>query len=128
METTNTAKEKKDFLIDEDELDLLYENLDKIFIQIARLHGFTQMMKQLEQFKDKKGKIDFDYIETYVRKKAYEVRKQKDNIFHIVNRLRLLLGFSSRSVLSFALLRLCSLRTSPPGLCPSENPLDEPVR
>ena len=80
METTNTAKEKKDFLIDEDELDLLYENLDKIFIQIARLHGFTQMMKQLEQFKDKKGKIDFDYIETYVRKKAYEVRKKKDEI------------------------------------------------
>lgn len=31
METTNTAKEKKNFLIDEDELDLLYENLDKIF-------------------------------------------------------------------------------------------------
>ena len=38
------------------------------------------MMKQLEQFKDKKGKIDFDYIETYVRKKAYEVRKKKDEI------------------------------------------------
>ena len=80
METTNTAKEKKNFLIDEDELDLLYENLDKIFIQIAQLHGFIQMMKQLEQFKDKKGKIDFDYIETYVRKKAYEVRKKKDEI------------------------------------------------
>ena len=29
------------------------------------------------------------------------------------------LGFSSRSVLSFALLRLRSLRTSLPGLCPS---------
>ena len=36
METTNTAKEKKDFLIDEDELDLLYENLDKIFIECLR--------------------------------------------------------------------------------------------
>ena len=33
------------------------------------------------------------------------------------------LGFSSRSVLSFALLRLRSLRTSLTGLCPSKNPL-----
>ena len=32
------------------------------------------------------------------------------------------LEFSSRPVLSLALLRLCSLRTSLTGLCPSENP------
>lgn len=88
METTNTAKEKKNFLIDEDELDLLYENLDKIFIQIAQLQGFIQMMKQLEQFKDKKGKIDFDYIETFVRKRAYEVRKQKDKIDKHIEEIR----------------------------------------
>ena len=32
------------------------------------------------------------------------------------------LEFSSRPILSLALLRLCSLRTSLTGLCPSENP------
>ena len=46
------------------------------------------MMKQLEQFKDKRGKIDFDYIETYVRKKAYEVRKQKDKIDKHIEEIR----------------------------------------
>ena len=46
------------------------------------------MLKQLEQFKDQKGKIDFDYIETYVRKKAYEVRKQKDKIDKRIEEIR----------------------------------------
>ena len=36
MENTNTAKEKNNFIMDEDELDLLYDNLDKIFIECLR--------------------------------------------------------------------------------------------
>ena len=52
------------------------------------MQGFLHMLKQLEQFKDQKGKIDFDYIETYVRKKAYEVRKQKDKIDKRIEEIR----------------------------------------
>ena len=52
------------------------------------MQGFLHMLKQLEQFKDQKGKIDFDYIETYVRKKAYEVRKQKDKIDKHIEEIR----------------------------------------
>ena len=52
------------------------------------MQGFLHMLKQLEQFKDQKGKIDFDYIETYVRKRAYEVRKQKDKIDKHIEEIR----------------------------------------
>ena len=62
------------------EFEWLFDSLDDVFIDVIQLEGFTNMLKVLEQFKDKKGRIDFDYIETYVRKKAYDIRKNKDAV------------------------------------------------
>lgn len=65
---------------DESDFDELFATLDDIFIDIIQLKGFMTMLEVLEQFKDKKGRIDFDYIETYIRSKALKVRKRKDNV------------------------------------------------
>lgn len=79
---TKPEKEKEPNVYESDESDFneLFEYLDDIFIDIVQLKGFMSMLKVLEQFKDKRGKIDFDYIETYVRSKAYNVRKKKDKV------------------------------------------------
>ncbi len=79
---TKSPKEKAsaNYQLDEADFNELFESLDEIFIDIVQLKGFMAMLKVLEQFKDKKGKIDFDYIETYVRSKALKVRKRKDNV------------------------------------------------
>ena len=58
----------------------LLHRIDDVFIDVIQLEGFANMLKVLEQFKDQKGRIDFDYIETYVRKKAYDIRKNKDTV------------------------------------------------
>lgn len=62
------------------EYDRLFDGLDNVAINLIQLQGFGVMLKVLEQFKDTKNRIDFDYIETYVRQKAYKTRQTKNCI------------------------------------------------
>lgn len=68
-----------------------YENmfnvLDEVAIDIIQLQGMIAMIKVLSQFKDKKEMIPFDYIETYVKNKAYKAKKQKIKVDNVVEKI-----------------------------------------
>lgn len=73
----NAQNSVRNFNLSNKDYDKLFDILDQVAIDIIQLHGLIVMTTVLAQFKDQKGRIHFDYIETYVRKKAYNAKKQK---------------------------------------------------